>query len=1201
MIKDNADTMKLLSLLLTITSFGVSQIFAQNDNCTRTNSRGDYKLCVRKLADSLSNKFNEIILKELGSEYTTHYEIRNSHKVNRYQASDNDTLNDIAGKLNYKLSSAKNILKDMKNITGNNNTPSYTNPCPFNSIRKSVFIKSSSNLYDNFPIVESKSKMMDRFKDLKVKRQYFLSHMDYATDRDCTTMPHSNLRYLYHSVVNPDPKLVVFIIDNNMNPNSLQHAINVAKETVYSLQPTDYIALKMTNTTEFVKFDDTCSNDGTSDVGNATDNNKMIFREYTSSIEATFSNMSPLAINEELHNLLNKKSLPLNKLFILLTDTKVLKNETWLKIFPYSDYDSKLKFAIGLIYENQAERNSSLGILHIDKWHNNSNNHSVMRVHINDSAVIGQVASAFLSLLPGNYNDDQLRVIGPTWEATERDFMISLMLPTGSGVLGLDLYWSDLAEDIVYFRGVNLKKRAFVMDFAGKVLMHTFFPRPEISSEKIKFIQLEQVETYSFIPEVKKQMLNSSAGSVTMTEINCTDSITYSWKWVDSLYIVCIVSEVPSQSSLNSSDIYFTRNNKEILFHRLDLFPPKNGKICRHFKQIATIDQGTVYLSPSSFQSPFTYLYDMADGQEAVTYMQNYLAYLKSLAYGLLSNPGLKSDIQHDVNYLNSILSFYKRQHLHGAYSKYIVRRYAVTESGVLVMFPGTVLEYDYEPVKRPWYTYALENQGKVILTPPNLDVGGAGYIVSISYAVRKSNFPTVVVAMDVTMGFLYKMLIDSLPLCAVYNIKCFVMNNKGYLVSHPGLMDPNSSGPIEQQHITHKESMIAIDMLNHKGFVTKRLCNNFYDNTIQRFYEFNTSLSSILSNVATGPHCVHYYIAAIPGTNAFIGLVNASCNIGVFCPCSMIDRLCLNCNRMEQTECECPCECSSELYHCPNANVSRFNQDIPLCGMTPEHNNHKSHYFHNFAENLNSCFDFQCESYTTHSSCLGVLGCEWCQIDADAKTPLAAPFCTSQSTCFNGVLGAVTPYGEGTFGHVNRDAFGSYSAIGPIAGCIVTVSLIIAVAAYCYRQNVTSVSCHNLYVDGPAETWHDPDVQLSHLQSDDMHDKSGQDKLLPAMEIEAPISPYRVITGYRRAHTAGGSDHGYSTMTPHEDSEATGFSVNDPIILSDDTKSDVSCPLPAKIKPRLKTGGDLTVTVLPCGKNSIIAPVTVHRHMEAS
>lgn len=1193
--------MRLITILVMIVTSGRQVVLAQNDNCTRTNNRGDYKLCLRSLTDTLSGMFSDLVVKELGSEYTAHFEVRTAYKASRYQTSDDDTLLSISEKLNYKLTTAINILRDMKNIVNNNSTPSFTHPCPFNSIRKSVSVK---NIYtDVFQASDARSNT-GHFKDLKVKRQYFLSHMDYATDKDCTSMLHTNLRYLYHKVVHPDSKLVVFIIDNNMNMDSLQHAINVVKETTYALQSTDRIALKMTNMTDFVKFEDTCSFDGMSDLGNATDNNKLLLREYLSTLDVVPTSVSPLDINKELKTLIGQKNVPMHKLFIFLTDSKVLLNDTWLKLFPYpNNKDENLNFAIGLIYDNQVDKNSSLGILRIDKWHTHTTNHSVMRLHINNSGVVGQVASAFISLLPGKYDSNLIKVEGPIWEATERDFMISLVLPTISGVLGLDLYWSDLAEDIIYYKGTNKRKRAFVMDFSGTVIMHTFFPRPESTSDKIKFTNLESIETYDFVETIKTNMLLKNLGSMSYnitTEQNQTATIIYSWRWVGNLYIVCIVSEISEPSIYNKTNIFFSKVDKEILFHRLDLFPPKSGTMCRHFKQIATVDQGTVYLSPSSFQSPFTYLYDMADGQEALTYMQNYLAYLKSVAHGLLSNPGLKNEIQQDVGFLNSILSFYKRQHLHGTYSKYIVRRYAVTESGVLVMFPGTVLEYDYEPVRRPWYTYALDNPDKIILTPPNLDVGGAGYVVSISYAVKSSYYPTMVVSMDVTMGFLYKLLIDSMPLCAMPYVKCFIMNNRGYLVSHPGLMDPNSSGPIEQQHITHKESMIAMDMLNHKGFVTKRLCNNFFDKTIQRFYEFNTSLPNVLSNVVSGDHCVHYYVAAIPGTNAFVGLVNASCSVGAFCPCSMVDRLCLNCNRMEQTECECPCECSSELYECPNANMSRALQEIPLCGVMLENNNHKSHYFHNFAENLKSCFDFECENYLSHSSCLGVMGCEWCQIDTDGHTPLNSPFCTSQSTCFNGVLGAVTPYGEGTFGHVNREALRSYSAIGPIAGCIVTVSLIIAVAIYCYRQNVTTASCHNLYVDGPAETWHDPDVQMSQLQSDDPHDQSGQDKLLPAMEIEAPISPYRVITGYRRAHTAGGSDHGYSTMTPHEDSEATAFSINDPIILSDDTKSDVSCTLPAKIKPRLKVG-DLSVTVLPCGKNSVIAPVTVHRHMEAS
>lgn len=1201
-LEDNVDKMKLIYQIFTIIAYIYIPIYAQNEDCTKTNnSRCDYKWNVRKLSDTLANKFSEIVVNELGSEYTSHLEVRTAYKVSRYYTTDSSTLTNIVEKLNYKISSAINILLDMRNTMNKTDTPSYTHPCPFTSIGKSVFIK-STNVFDDISSIDMQPHTMGRFKDLKVKRSYFLSNIDYATDKDCAAMPHSNLRYLYHKVLHPDPKVVVLIIDNNMKMESLQYAVSIVKEIAFALQTTDIFALKITNMSNFMKFEDTCSNNGISNLGNATDNNKLLFREYVTSIDTATNSLSPATINEEIKILLSEKKLPENKMIIFLTDEQrnILKNDTWLRIFTHGEaVEGKVKNCIGLIYEGRSAQNSSIEILHFDKSHNHSNN-PIMKLHLNNSAVIGQIASAFISLLPAKY-EKKLQAEGPLWEATERDFMVSLVHPVSYGVLGLDLYWSDLAEDITYFKEKNHKKRAFVMDFSGKILMHTYFPRPESTSDKVKFTTLEAVETCNCTDVIKHKLLTIESGNYTINESNSSKSIIYSWQWVQKLYIVCIVSEFFNNNVTNRSNLFFTKTSKEILFHRLDLFPPKTGKVCRHFKQIATIDQGTVYLSPSSFQSPFTYLYDMGDGQEAITYMQNYLAYLRSVAHGLLSNPGLKNEIQQDVGFLNSILSFYKRQHLHGPYSKYIVRRYAVTENGVLVMFPGTVLEYDYEPVRRPWYIYATENPGKIILTPPNLDVGGAGYVVSISYAVRSPIYPSMVVSMDVTMGFLYKLLIDSLPICAdAYYVKCFVMNNRGYLVSHPGLMDPNSSGPIEQQHITHKESMIAIDMLNHKGFVTKRLCNNFYDKTIQRFYEFNTSLPNVLSNVVSGDHCIHYYIASIPGTNAFVGLVNASCNMGAFCPCSMVDRICLNCNRMEQTDCECPCECSSELYECPNANYSKFNQNIPLCGVTPENNNHKSHYFHNFAENLKSCFDFQCETYTTHSSCLGVLGCEWCQIDTDGRTRLSTPFCTSQSTCFSGVLGAVTPYGEGTFGHVNRDAFASYSAIGPIAGCIVTVSLFIAVAIYCYRQNTSSDSCHNLYVDGPAETWHDADVQMSHLPSDDMPDMSGHDKLLPAKEIEAPISPYRVVTGYRRPHTAGGSDHGYSTMTPHEDSEATGFSVNDPTILSDDTKSDASFPAPSKVKPRTKTS-DLTITVLPCGKNSVLAPVTVHRHMEAS
>lgn len=34
---------------------------------------------------------------------------------------------------------------------------------------------------------------------------------------------------------------------------------------------------------------------------------------------------------------------------------------------------------------------------------------------------------------------------------------------------------------------------------------------------------------------------------------------------------------------------------------------------------------------------------------------------------------------------------------------------------------------------------------------------------------------------------------------------RCFIMEDRGYLVAHPTLVDPKGHAPLEQQHITHK------------------------------------------------------------------------------------------------------------------------------------------------------------------------------------------------------------------------------------------------------------------------------------------------------------------------------------------------------------------------------------------------------------
>lgn len=33
----------------------------------------------------------------------------------------------------------------------------------------------------------------------------------------------------------------------------------------------------------------------------------------------------------------------------------------------------------------------------------------------------------------------------------------------------------------------------------------------------------------------------------------------------------------------------------------------------------------------------------------------------------------------------------------------------------------------------------------------------------------------------------------------------CFIMDDRGYLIAHRGLIEPNDRGPLEEKHITHK------------------------------------------------------------------------------------------------------------------------------------------------------------------------------------------------------------------------------------------------------------------------------------------------------------------------------------------------------------------------------------------------------------
>lgn len=1192
------------AIIASTTCEPIEEAIVQNTTHRRQTSSTVLKAAVDNAAATLAHAIGSVASDELGLEAIK--DLLAAARPAPLPVSDDDLLLASVEKLNNKLSAATKVLVDMKKMVMNDSfVRSFAHPCPASVVKKVTVEKNTDKLVLSVPKAKPKTvkqriastKVAEESGNLKIKRQYFMAASDGATDKDCRLSSDDlRLRRLFHQVFQPQSKQVIFALDNGkyMHKNELRITLSIATELINMLQKTDIVGLITADGIlhEPVLLSNNCSNDPNTEI--EFEDNKELILKYINNMEIS---------DEAVFN----ASIMRKAIDMITTDTNssivyIGKDFSWtndIENEPKERNASKIIFNTYDISDDATSSYSNDSLLP-DCDDNSSIYCRGAHINFNSSMTIGHVCSSFLLTLPRGNFDDEVLTASPVWDPIQKDLLLPLILPCASrGLVILDLYLADIAQDVIYFNPLSQKRRSFLINFRGEVIMHSSFSRPEVLAAKPRLVNIDFIETNPQFSEVKSQIFNNSNGKYTIREIS--KMTTYTWKWIKNLYIICIASEVDNKfaNSTETTKRIVSRTVRELQYHRIDLLPPTSGTLCRHFKQVSTIDRGTLYLSPSSFQSPFEYLYGLKSGKEMSLkkLLQSCMVYLKDSSR-FLSNPGLRSEIRNDVGLLYPMLSYFKRQHIHGSYNKYIVRRYASTDHGVLVMFPGSILESDYEPNRKYWFFKALLNPGKIILTPPYLDVGGAGYIVTISYAPKDpviDTKPILVVSMDITMGFLYKMLADSFLMCATSNIKCFIMDEQGYLLSHPSLFDRKGTGPIEQQHITHKEPFIANDMLNHEGFVEKILCKNFVDGTLQRFYNFDTSINGGLQNKLYSEHCSRYHITPIHGTNAFLGIVNSSCNMGAFCPCSVLDRLCLNCNRMEQNECECPCECVLSESTC-----STPSPETPMCDLQPEKNNHKNNFFYNLATHLKPCFDFQCDSYRAESSCIGVLGCEWCHLDMDGEIPLASPFCSAQSSCFGGVLGAVTPYGEGSLGHVIQDdLLASYSAVGPIAGCIVAVCLILAIAVYCYKQNSTS-SVADPYLGVTPETWPDPGVQMSHLASeDDIHDeRSGhQDKLL-VNDLVVPISPYRVVTGYRRPNTTGESDHGYSTMTPHDDSEHLAFASMEPFMTRDTSIVGDAASSPAA---SLRASITEPMTILPCGKNNVIAPVTVHRHMEAT
>lgn len=134
---------------------------------------------------------------------------------------------------------------------------------------------------------------------------------------------------------------------------------------------------------------------------------------------------------------------------------------------------------------------------------------------------------------------------------------------------------------------------------------------------------------------------------------------------------------------------------------------------------------------------------------------------------------------------------------------------------------------------------------------------------------------------------------------------------------------------------------------------------------------------------------------------------------------------------------------------------------------------------------------------------------------------------------------------------------------VGPVAGGVLAFFVFVAVSVYCYRQQTRRRHSGNCtaYGAGPGAGLRMTQLDNDIDEHDDIEPDADETTAVVTHEFSlaagagldnvAIVSPYRVNTGYRRP-AGGDSDHGYSTMTPHEDSEHAASYV-EPLLVGRD------------------------------------------------
>lgn len=1008
--------------------YNVPEVPKLNSNVTKVEKQKSENLL--QLEKSLELKLKAIRNEELGVPVIR--EIVDSWTYTETEVDDTKLVENIASSLSQKLEPSVSILSDICSFLTNKEHKRQTfyslmNPCPNDDKVELKINNFYHEIYQNissFEILSDRNLVFHNYllerigktdQSWQSSRQYFLSTSDNGKIENCNfirpDVPHFTKIYA-SAIMN---KRIVLLIDQTSE--QMDTTRSVAKTVIAALNDTDKVSVILIadKVTMFSRAD-SCQSDVMAPATPAIKHKIYDFLDSANRTNGianhTLGFQVAFAVLDELYKEAKSDDLlPISFLYVsegitdLFSDARNVLAEITMgqSRLPHPvvinicaivannrQFPAQAQFLLDIASQNFAKFS-----LDTSSWQHRKGDRSLNGQLFLMNRTMERFQRHLLLCLTELFRykpfiNNQVTLHDPYFDADfSNDFIVSITKTCDQrGVFGIDLLLNFLIEDVLYSNKLNSSYK-FLTDINGNTFSHSLlYPRPATLKETFHPVHIQLLEKTNGFDELWGKMRIEMSGNVQL------ENWMYTWKHVSNLLIVCIVSKVNDSKlkvlqRIKASNSQLTDQSRylpELLYHRLDLLvPPNSINMCHYYKQVATFDAITLHLSAKAFSSPFSHMksskLEESDDSQVQT-VQNFMAYLRDTK-NLFANPGLRDGIRNEVSGVYQIMEFIKKKHIDSELKKYVIRRYVASMNGVLQVFPGCSLDVNFEATKRPWFIKAMESRGKVAITEPYQDAGGAGFVVTVSYTIFESKHsskgsrqPIAVVSLDFTRGFFYKILLDELPECGIDSIKCFMMNDKGFLIAHPNVLESTNDNHRQPEHITHKESHVANDILMQRKFVKKIACNDYLNGTSQRYYQFNTFISEIITNFANVEK-TKYQIMIIKETNLFVGIINSTSETsGAFCPCSTIDFRCLNCNRMEQIECECPCECRLDDDDSCTSNRTDLMAESSTCPQQIEYI--QSYQAPVVKDVVDSCNLFNCDLFAEKEDCLGVIGCIW-------------------------------------------------------------------------------------------------------------------------------------------------------------------------------------------------------------------------------